>query len=112
MTKAEILAMEAGAELDMLVAKNVMRWEWHNYWTDKNGRITAQADWSPSLTIANAWEVAAKIMAAPGNFYFSLNCIDGDWRCCMGFANEGEACEAKADAKTAELAICRAALLI
>lgn len=115
MTRDEILAMQAGREMDALVAVKVMGWElqqrfhslggytvvvdgagtdrfmWHNLPDVSSG----QKRWSPSADLSAAWEVVEKMQSSPMEWYF--------WHCQffgrMGYAD------------TAPLAICKAALL-
>jgi len=123
MTRDEILAMEAGRELDALVAVEVM--EWTRY-PNKHGLTVmsrpgamphhAQIDQHPNFStdIAATWEVVEYMGPIP----FSLRFQPADaWR-----TGDGEVyCHAHwtcwfegsvwAEAPTAPLAICRAALL-
>lgn len=68
MTRDLILAMEAGPEMDALVAEQVMAWRRHlrntAHWTDAASEnrigdytLRATSDWSPSRDIAAAWAV-------------------------------------------------------
>lgn len=119
MRKEEILNMPAGDEIDILVGENVMGW--HKYWDERikcflwhnkeNKSATFVSgsffhDWSPSTDIEAAWEVVDKAV------YFELsqpqNYEDKSWYCAM--ALEGTRTH-DAQADTAPLAICRAALL-
>lgn len=75
MTLEEIYKLEAGAELDAIVARNVMGWERHVrdtiFWVDAAaannvGCLNVRGElgkWSPSTDIAAAWEVVAKLRA-------------------------------------------------
>lgn len=73
MTKEEILAMEAGAELDDIVASKIMEWEqggdegevWLDHCTDYfvTGRAPGSSDyyWKPSTDISAAWQIVEKM---------------------------------------------------
>jgi len=128
MTRDEILALEAGRELDALVAE-IMGW---TRYQNKHGLIVmsrpgaipshAHFDQHPNFStdIAAALEVVEK-MTAEGHGYFEL-CKDfGGWwnatffivlsnddeRRALGYGNW----KYESDGNTAPLAICRAALL-
>lgn len=116
MTREEILNMEAGREMDALVAEQVMGYErtadvmpygfgnaWLLYYT---------------TDIAAAWEVAKKILDDYSESYymFGYPLIDADWNVCdkswAKFYIDDD--EFAADAPGFDglpLAICRAALL-
>lgn len=124
MTRIEIFQMEAGREMDALVAEKVMGWIEKKYpmgralyWTDSDGhsqRACIEA-WNPSTNISAAWEVIEKIEG--GQREMLCNLIHKGF----GFTSliwEAELRECRgnhkyyiADATTAPLAICRAALL-
>jgi hypothetical protein len=111
MTREEILSMEAGRELDALVAVEVMGWHndhevpYYDWVQESNEVIHISKRWSPSSDIGAAWEVVEKMIA------------NGWWNTDIGFGSgivvsfdDGSTThQAKAD--TAPLAICRAALL-
>lgn len=91
-------AMEAGREMDALVARQVMGWPEQ----DCHPGALAWAGWSPSTDIDSAWDVVEKMIE---KHRVDLHGLRGgkDWRCWVaGFDH--------ADAPTAPLAICRAAL--
>ena len=120
MTRDEILAMEAGPELDALVAEKVMGWQltsayqlgpaWARDipWGElvlKNAVAYYAHEWGPSTDIAPAWKVVEKMHKeygidvnglASGGFVCTIYGVDGHWRTYD---------------ETAPLAICRAALL-
>ncbi len=89
----EILAMEAGPDLDALI------------------RQYFGVDGTPSTDIAPAWEVVEKLIAADNlNLFidFTEARERGDaapWRCCL------EAATYVGEGSTAPLAICKAALM-
>jgi len=143
MTLDEILGMEAGPELDRLVAENVMGWiaptdidgvrgwlrwceeeqryVWAGWWiesppTDENGEIdpiwllAGDKVWSPSTDIADAWVVVQQL--AQGLELAIAGSPDDIWR--VAACNPAESMPwpvIEAEAPTAPLAICRAALL-
>lgn len=68
MNRDEILNMEAGSELDVLVAEKVMGWQKSNpgyertFWIDSRGVWMHFIDsWSPSTDISAAWDVVVKM---------------------------------------------------
>lgn len=113
--------MTAGSELDRLVAELVMGWRidtardaWWGYERGMvgNDRPTVHpSNWKPSTNIAHAWEVVEKMRER-----FSaveVKSIDRTYACLIE-ENSGEVDEhyvASAEAPTAPLAVCRAALL-
>lgn len=124
MTPQEIDAMEAGRELDRLVAEKVMGWSsmfWREAGTD--GTYTWPGGWygagpnheaylskSYSTDIEAAWEVFMHFPDTHKGIYHtqrkSLGWTLGQpmiWKCTIGATNTVEA-------DTAPLAICRAAL--
>lgn len=115
MTKDEILKMEAGRELDALVADRVMGWKStggrHLAWEKGNGLITWEdSSWGngfrPSTEIYAAWEVVEKFFRK-GTQTLIIGCRGRafSFRCYWN-GNRGEAI-----ADSAPLAICRAALM-
>lgn len=116
--------MEAGRELDALVAEKVMGWSSQAdglYWDAGNHRtrlvlgsiIAKKRDemglenahgfvFAPSTNIADAWEVVEK--ADLWSLYGSIG--DGPYRACIQFEDR----EGLMTADTAPLAICLAAL--
>ncbi len=115
--------MQAGEEMNRLIANKVMGWsKGHDddcymdgieeVWTDYDP-VYAGRTFNPSTNIAHAWEVVEKLHIGV------LPIGDGLWR--AGFSDpksfvnwweqaEYGACETMAEADTAPLAICRAAL--
>jgi hypothetical protein len=61
MTREQVLAMQPGRELDMLVAESVMGWVVDGSHLKMNGYIAYMADFKPSRDISAAWEVEEKI---------------------------------------------------
>ena len=72
MNEEQIRQMEAGRELDRLVAQKVMGWVWYDgagtagpsYWMDTSGEFgefAHLAEFEPSTDIAAAWEVVEKL---------------------------------------------------
>jgi hypothetical protein len=133
MTEAEIREMPAGPEMDALVAELVMGWrpyENGRQYCDLSCGLPADRDvddfihyscsyeipddWSPSTDIAAAWLVVEKITARNPPFHESpewgleLRQIGDGWGVRL-YGSHVPMLEAEAD--TAPLAICRAALL-
>ena len=107
--------MEAGRELDVKVAEEVMGWHkderpGHFHWLD-NANETTGYDWldkpikafSPSTKLAVAWEVEEKLYNG-GYTGFELS------RDCMGFVARFDETHGYVQAPAAPLAICLAAL--
>jgi len=137
MTRDEVMALEAGPELDALVAEKVMGWHraacsnWTERrsgqpWLDVDSLSAANPFWSPSTDIAAAWEVVEKVRGwkpkVRGNtcacFAIDAPAVTGGlekpavwaagWHDYAGWERAGSL-EATAD--TAPLAICRVSLL-
>ncbi len=113
MTKEEILAMEAGADLNRLVAVEVMdlfcvyeppylAWPDREYWYDMDGRPASVGLYS--MSISSAWEVVEK-MPPPFQIH---RCLDNTYWVIFGFDGW---MTSHVEAKTAPEAICKAALL-
>jgi len=103
MTKAEILAMKPGPELDALVGNDVMEWgrgAWRPF-EDIAPGLKRSEQFRPSTRLYDAWEVVEK-MNSP---YIIASTEDGDqsW---VHFGNEANA----AVGEVTE-AICKAALI-
>lgn len=114
MTREEVLAMVPGSEMDAIVAEKVMGWRiingpWsgHEYWEDENLHIPCEvAKFKPSTEISAAWQIFDKFDDIVVRKYET---ITGEFRYVCSIVNENIY---SADAEdTAELAICRAALL-
>lgn len=106
----DIDKLEAGPELDALVAEKVMGWNVHfvepelrngrEHWRDPvHNTLYLPSQWCPSGDIAAAWEVVEKVVPGPQGFNLYLSSA---WQ--ASFAG------GTAVARTAPLAICRAAL--
>ena len=112
--------MEAGEELDALMAEKVMGWErgksiGKDVWCKGRNVICYFHAWKPSTSILSAWEVVQKLAVEPFAWHIeSLNLTNGRvvwWACYWGDGKAGEILDYSADAPTAPLAICRTALL-
>lgn len=119
MTRVEILALEAGPEIDALVAERVMGWHLeitepsgdYHYWVDDAGVrrghgpdgpvVQGTRVWRPSTDIAAAWQLV-DLEREPFSLFFNGLV----WRAVFGVTGTFAA-----EAKTAPLAICRAKLL-
>jgi len=106
MTTDDIDKMEAGPEMDALVAKRVMKIEPPEMRIGpmRFGKPTMTAQWTPkpySTHILAAWEVIEKLQ---GNTTVALYRVDG------GSVIYGVKNKRYSEAPTAPLAICRAAL--
>lgn len=121
MTRDDILRMEAGPELDALVAEKVMGWKvkWHDgYWTmaiPKAECVSYGWNWRPSEDIAAADEVAEKIGIVagkseerqPGQYFAVVSSLDDS----VEYWWDKRYGHYYAYTPTKPLAICRAALL-
>ena len=117
MTREEIGKLEAGRELDALVAEKVMGWrlldppqaDQPSYWATwvMLPHREAAKDWSPSTNIAAAWEVVERLRAN-GYSWMQFTLIADQWDLEMGQGGHDIGCDTLAP--TAPLAICRAAL--
>lgn len=132
MTRDEILNMPAGEQIDTLVAEKVMEWHkvlkgekkdaWRDRWEDSEGhymhpisRYDGYEDgedfhticWHPSESILWAWEVVEELRKKELNLTL-VQSRQGNWYATFmdvaGIIND-------TPADTAELAICRAALI-
>lgn len=121
MTRDEIMQMEAGSEMDVLIAKKVMHWysdpdvPYYDS-VEADGVIHISRKWSPSTDIASAWEVVEKLKSDGHELYISTTYGQFD---CTIVDDNGEPDEnhsltmlGAAHEETAPLAICRAALLM
>lgn len=111
-----------GRELDALVAEKVMGWRpWSGgyYYGSADGQVMVclhENDgmaryWSPSTDIAAAWRVVERLHTGR-TFGLDWLGFDGEeWRCCFGWSeNDDHLGFHHAEAATAPLAICLAAL--
>ena len=135
MNTPDIDTLPAGPDLDALVAEKVMGWtlgdpHWiHGYmmhgmvevrtWLGSETEDGAKSEgWSPSTNIAAAWEVVEKLSQSGVDFYLERDPYGRTHWARFNDTTQGtynkEGCEDKrlgdADAPTAPLAICRAAL--
>jgi len=90
LTREQILAMEAGPELNALVAKEVMGWksEGKYWWCPANRVRRLKQYWQASEDIADAWEVFHEIRGrvfsgritfmAHAQKLISKGCVHGD----------------------------------
>lgn len=111
LTREKVLSMKPGRELDALVAKKVMKWEYFPAQvTDTFVRLDyffdpvsgeAHHHWSPSADISAAWEVVEKLSPR----FMQLTRRHGDLWWCEFYG------EWPVEAQTAAHAICLAALL-
>ena len=114
MTSEEIDKLEAGREMDALVAEEVMEWRWE--WSEEYPNVGCwmpsgygERAWSPSTSISVAWEVVEKLKGL--NFAVAIEDVSvptTNWWVC--FADNSEDKESHDEAPTAPLAISRAAL--
>lgn len=118
LSREQVLAMEAGAEIDGLVAERVMGWDRisGSEFRRPDGSVAEtveqpfphqiQPPWRPSTDIVAAWWVVEKCAVTPGAGWPKIEAAEFSgkaWKCCLGMASS--------TAPTAPLAICRAALL-
>jgi hypothetical protein len=112
----KIRDMPAGPALDYLMGEKVMKWELElnsEYWFEGNIRLRASHSWSPSTSIADAWQIVEKfqrIIDGRPRRDIALSVDAGVWHC-MVTIEGGTVFLSEAFADTAEMAICRAALL-
>lgn len=118
--------MQAGTELNTLIAERVMGWDRDNeanntdlnpwyfhrgiWWTGTTDDYDNVFPFSPSLNIDDAWRVVLRLRNI-GKDCFAVEYVAGrgDWRASFG-SNYSAENEWVADADSAPLAICRAAL--
>jgi hypothetical protein len=133
MTHDEIMKLEAGRELDALVAEHVMGWVWRDTWNNdgtlsatwlrpenvfnygvrvKAGEVSYLAGLPRySTDIAAAWQVVGKLQSPPDECFFEITMtptIPHNGGHCWHTRIGGFF----AHAPTAPLSICRAALLV
>lgn len=129
MTKDEILAMEAGKELDSLVATKVMNWiekHWESpfglskrdSWVDPATGVTLRrvSAWRPSTDLPTAWWVVEEMSELGYNMsllHLSTELWPDYWYCDFRPKSKREPpkYEWVDHQETAQLAICKAALL-
>ena len=117
LTRKQVRVMAAGPEFDALVATEVMGWlKWspevgcREGWYEENGEAHFVNKWRPSINIAPAWEVWEKLTGHRDWWQTAIHRCDGHWRA-SGYKHGSSVRDLAADAPTAPLAICRAALL-
>ena len=112
----DIDKLEAGPELDALVAEKVMGWRMirndpllsHTGWIDGDGRKRTRYDPPPySTDIAAAWEVLEKF---PWFRIDNRGDYEGNQAFMVELSDDAKNLSGKMWAPTAPLAICRAAL--
>jgi hypothetical protein len=126
MRRDEILKMQAGREMDALIAREVMAFDYDFIksrnecrFIDQEGN-TYRAEDLPRFTedIAAAWQAVAKMREKGFDFFAEwvtenavsrLNSLP--WACFAPDDNDGDFADFTATAETMPLAICRAALL-
>jgi hypothetical protein len=128
MTRDEIMKLEAGEEIDRLVAEKIMGWhlvkrtqgrdEWRSNLDDRYQHLASRYDgyedaedfhticWHPSESILWAWEVVEQMQEKAFYVCISTHFISG-FDCVM----QKSGIDIRASAETSSLAICRAALL-
>jgi hypothetical protein len=136
MTRDEILKMEAGAELDALIAEKVM--EWHlvidndgwKHWDDKDNHFAAGINqdeeskiyedeedlhilhFHPSMSILWAWEVVEKLIELGETITLKYEKeFTGKGMAWYLYTTKGAGWSYDTFSETPQLAICRAALI-
>lgn len=122
--------MQAGAEMDLLVAQKVMGWDPENegnnsdlnpyffdngkWWAGTTAREEHAVYWSPSTNIAHAWEVVERLRPLGEPCVYILAPEDrevfGTWGAMVSDEVTADAIGGIGYGATAPLAICRAAL--
>ena len=114
MTREEILRMEAGPELDRLVAEQIMGWREGQDTLKLQGGMGILGEKALprySTDIAAAWEVVEALREK--EFVIDILGLLEDFIVKIWNENESEGLSiAKASAEQAPLAICRAALIV
>jgi len=118
MTHEEILKMEAGPQLDLLIAERVMGWSEGKHFEVGDFGVVKLGEvidiWSPSTDIAAAWEVTTKLCElgiVPEVYGMWLTKKKNEWYIVLWYSVEDLTAAARAKAPSLPLAICRAALL-
>jgi hypothetical protein len=114
------MELQAGRELDVLVAKKVLRWTFRPYgngggeWTDAQGEKVAFGGYNGgslpqySASIADAWEIVPRF----ASFYLWLDDATDTWHCHVDSHRcVIDDCRFHAAADEAAEAICLAALM-
>lgn len=117
---APTLDLDAGRELDALVAERVMGWKrmGDDFWQDSHGKprtlsSTSFGSFAPSTDIAAAWEVVEHMPSRGLLPQVGASALEGggvEWYCWLLDTRTGETVEGQGFADDAPLAICRAAL--
>jgi hypothetical protein len=125
MTREDILKMEAGREMNALVAERVMGWHFDidpkypekKVWLDKNNNYicnNSMWDYQFSTNIADAWRVVEKLNSMDIDIILNIY-VGGGYSCYLGkeIPNMAGSMEIADNnhATSMPLAICRAALL-
>ena len=122
LTPAQVLKEPAGPRINAWIAERVMGWtievmpnngqEMGHVGQSRAGAgsVLIPTDWSPSTDIAPAWEVWEKLTGHRDWWQTAIHRCDGHWRA-SGYKHGSSVRDLAADAPTAPLAICRAALL-
>ena len=123
MNREEILAMEAGNELDALVATEVMGWERKDYgytivyWEENDEDVHMVELWKPSTDIADAWKVVSEMRKRDIVTVLDNTCCEDCVSCIMETSSfldikEGDDGYVNVSSNNpAPLSICQAALL-
>lgn len=124
MTREEIERMEAGRELDALIAEKVMEWEIHPHQThyinrnDGDTRFIICGEFMPSTDIGAAWQVVEKMaeLCKHGPYepeFIEVICYGDKTAYCgkIWAHHDGDIPIIDASGNTVPLAVCRAALL-
>lgn len=106
-------------QIDRAVAIHVMRWQedvdcppgYRPFWHGDDGFEGPDYEyWTPSTSIADAWQVVEKL-SRPKYFFHLVRLTKGDWRCEFWLLGSGEPFR-MAIHKDAPMAICLAALAV
>lgn len=114
MNKDEIEKMDAGREMDDLIATEVMEWAIGDrgaHYIGNDGHnvcFIIAGDFQPSTNISAAWDVVKKLIADDDNLDIDLSTTFLGWKC--EISNSSRNTFIGRD-PSAPLAICRAALL-
>jgi len=108
-------------KIDSLVAEKVMGWKLNKmggfyYWVDEKGNDKARAStWQPTLCMSDAWQVVEKLEVISNSFYIGYKVDKNGKKIYRAFFQKEHPITTiihtyEADAETAPLAICLAAL--
>lgn len=118
--------MQAGRELDALIAERVMKWKpevlnphlpvgspgrgtEYVYWRLEDGMLSSMSRWHFSTDIAVAWEVVERLTSQNKGVFISRYHSASDWWVCIKW-RDGVDFVYDRSASTVPLAICLAAL--